>query len=280
MAPIKVGLAGITGKFGQLVAKHLLKNPNVELRGYCRNAAKLSSRLSSSPKLKIIEGESFDDARIHEFVSGLDVVVCTYLGDTNLMIEGQKKLIDACEEADVPRYVASDFSADYTKLELGQIASKDASIHIKAYLETKKSVKGIYVLIGGFMDTIVNPWFNLWDKEKGVLKYWGEGNEVFEGTSYDNAAEFTAALAVDKDAIGIQRCEFFFPKMIYKEACKAYRLAVVGERTTMFGLQKAIENVHGVKLKMERHGSLDDMYKRLQQLKAQNPNNMMSYLPM
>ena len=36
------------------------------------------------------------------------------------------------------------------------------------------------------------------------------GNEVWEGTSYDNAAEYTAAIALDSQAVGIQRSKLSF----------------------------------------------------------------------
>jgi hypothetical protein len=58
-------------------------------------------------------------------------------------------------------------------------------IHVKAYLETKKTTKGVHILIGGFMDPVLSPFFNIWDPENQTLRYWGEGDEPFEGTSID-----------------------------------------------------------------------------------------------
>lgn len=97
-----VGIAGITGKFARILASHLLKHSDISTRGYCRNASKVSAPLTSSSQVQIIQGEAFDKERIRTFV------VCCYLGDDNLMLEGQKVLIDACEENKVPRYIASD----------------------------------------------------------------------------------------------------------------------------------------------------------------------------
>lgn len=137
-----------------------------------------------------------------------DVVICAYLGDDTLMVEGQKKLIDSCEASGVPRYIASDWSLDYTKLQLGDLFPKDPMIHVKAYLETKKGVKGVHVLVGGFIDPLFSPFFQIWNPETATLKYWGDGTEIWEGTSYENAAEYTAAVAVDPTATGVQKCEF------------------------------------------------------------------------
>lgn len=208
MATLTVGLAGITGKFGRLLASKLLENPEISLRGYARNPAKVDASLSQSPKVQLFQGEAFDDVAIKTFVTGCDVVVCSYLGDDNLMINGQKKLIDAADEAGVARYVASDWALDYTKLELGQLFPKDPMIHVKAHLDTKTNVKGVHILIGGFMDPILSPFFSVWEPESKTLRYWGEGTEPWEGTSYANAAEFTAAVVADKSAVGIKKCKF------------------------------------------------------------------------
>lgn len=122
------------------------------------------------------------------------------------MVDGQKKLIDACEEAGVKRYIASDWALDYTKLQLGELFPEDPMIHMKAYIETKKVVKGVHILIGGFMEPVMSPFFQIWDPQSRSLRYWGEGVEPMEVTSYANAAEFTATVAVDAEAVGIQKC--------------------------------------------------------------------------
>lgn len=55
-----------------------------------------------------------------------------------LMVDGQNARTHACEQANVLRYIASDWSLNYTKLEFGQLFPKDPMKHVKAYLETKK----------------------------------------------------------------------------------------------------------------------------------------------
>lgn len=204
---ITVGIAGITGKFGGLLATHLAKNANVELRGLCRTPSKLPDSLRASTRVKIFEGGAFDEHAISPFAKGCDVLVCAYLGNNQLMVDGQKLLIDACEKENVPRYIASDWSVDYTKVSLGQLFPKDAMKHVKAYVEAQKNTKGVHVLIGGFMNTLFSPFFGLWDAKSTTIRYWGDGTEQFEASTYDNAAEYTAAVAVDANATGIQRCE-------------------------------------------------------------------------
>ncbi|GKT82582.1 nmrA-like family protein [Colletotrichum tofieldiae] len=145
---LTIGLAGITGKFGRLLASKLIKNPNITLRGYYRDPKRVNATLASSPQVHLFQGEAFNEDNIRKFVKGCAVVICAYLGDDKLMIEGQKKLIDACEVEGVPRYIASDWALDYTKLEFGELFPKDPMKHVKAYLDNQKTVKGVHILIG------------------------------------------------------------------------------------------------------------------------------------
>ncbi|KAI9150497.1 hypothetical protein HJFPF1_10265 [Paramyrothecium foliicola] len=258
MSSLTVGVAGITGKFGRLLAIQLLKNPNVTLRGYARDTTKAAAIFSNSHRVHLFQGGAFDAAAIKPFVDGCDVVVCSYLGDDKLMIDGQKALIDACEGAGVPRYVASDWALDYTKLKLGELFPKDPMIHVKAYIETKHTVKGVHILIGGFMDPILSPFFQVWDPATKSLRYWGEGTEPWEGTSYVNAAEFTAAVITDPSAVGIKK--------------------FLGDRKSIKQIVEVFEKVYGFAPKLERLGSLDDLKTLMHARQAENPADVYSYM--
>ncbi|KAF4968325.1 hypothetical protein FSARC_4271 [Fusarium sarcochroum] len=258
MSSLTVGIAGITGKFGRLVASKLLQNPNINIRGYARDPSKVIPSIAESPRVKLFKGEAFDDASIKPFVTGTDVIICSYLGADDLMVDGQKKLIDACDEAGVPRYVASDWALDYTKLKPGQLLPKEAMIQIKAYLETKKTTKGVHILVGGFMDPLLSPFFSIWDSQSQTLRYWGEGDEPFEGTSYENAAEFTATIVADKSGVGIKK--------------------YLGDRKSIKEIAAAFDKVYGVKPRLERLGSLEDLKTKMHALREKNPADIYSYL--
>ncbi|KAL4962482.1 nmrA-like family protein [Aspergillus stella-maris] len=242
---MKVGIAGITGKFARRLVTHLLSSADktLTIKGFCRDASK---------------GNAFDKEAIAKFAEGLDVIVCCYLGDDELMVNGQKLLIDACEAANVPRYVASDWALDYTKLKFGELFPKDPMIHVKAYLDEKKSVEGVHVLIGGFMEPIFSPFFNIVDVQTNTIRYWGEGTEVMEGTTYDDAAKYTAKVVLDKDAKGI--------------------LKFLGGRSTIQEIAKSYEEVYGVPATLEKRGSLDDLYKTMHDMRAKDPQNIYSYM--
>ncbi len=203
-----VGIAGFTGKFARLLASSLLEqSPDVSIRGFARDPSKVDSSAFSTANIQLFQGDAYDVEKIRPFVHGCDVVVCCYLGDDNLMIEGQKLLIDVVEEEDVPRYVASDWSLDWTKLKMGELFSKEPCQRIKAYLDRKQNVKGVHILVGGFTDVLFAPFFKIWDRDNKTFRYWGNGDEVWECTTYLNSAQYTAAVCLDRDAIGVWRCK-------------------------------------------------------------------------
>ncbi|KAK1149586.1 hypothetical protein N8T08_005135 [Aspergillus melleus] len=252
-----VGIAGITGKFAKRLVSHILKRPDVAIRGYCRDPSKVPETISSSSQVTLIQGDAFNKDAITTFAKSCDVIVCCYLGDDKLMVEGQKMLIDACDECDVPRYVASDWALDYTKLKLGELFPKDPMIHVKAYLETK-TVQGVHILIGGFMEPIFSPFFNIYDPQSQTFRFWGSGEEVMEGTTYDNAAEFTAAVTVDEKAVGV--------------------LKFLGGRATIKEIAVSFEKVYGIKPSLESRGSLEDLYKTMHEKREKNPMDIYSYM--
>lgn len=121
------------------------------------------------------------------------------------MIDGQKTLIDACIAEGVPRYIASDWSLDFRGLALGDHPSKDPMKHVQAYLEEKESegkIKGVHILNGGFMEVIWAKFLGLVDADKGEFRYYGTGDEKLEMTTMEDAANFTAEVAVDSNGNG------------------------------------------------------------------------------
>lgn len=204
-ATTTIAIAGITGTLARLITKHLLKHPSVHINGLCRTPSKLSASLRSNPRLTVFQCEANETTVIREAVRKVDAVICCYLGDNNVMVEGQKHLIDACIAEGVPRYIASDWCMDFRKLSFGDHPPKDPMKHIQAYLEEHEDqIAAVHILNACFLE---RPWVGLWDAENECFNYWGTGDEKWEFTSYDNAAEFTAEVALDNEATGFLSCK-------------------------------------------------------------------------
>ncbi|KAH6694292.1 hypothetical protein BKA61DRAFT_498900 [Leptodontidium sp. MPI-SDFR-AT-0119] len=210
--PLLVAVAGVSGRFGRCVVQELLKKPDILVRGLVRDSSKVAVVIRSSPAFELLEGDVTDSITLRQLVKGADVVISALMGSDSFMFEAQKQLIDLSEEAKVPQ--------------------------IYEYLQGK-SIKGVHVLIGAFLDTFWTHWFGIWNPEELSLSFWGTGDEVWELTSYENTAEFVAEVALDNNATGIQN--------------------FVGDRTSIRGIAEIFEEVHGQKPSLKQLGSLNDL---------------------
>lgn len=269
-----IGIAGVTGKFASCVLKSLLQNPEVSVRGFCRDPSKLPPSITNFPKINIVKGEFNDKNALESFVTGTDVVICCYLGDTELMCEGQKLLIDACVAKNVPRYIAGDFSVDITKIPYGALPAKDPCKDVMEYLESK-DIQGVHILIGVFMETFWSDFMQIWDPRRKRLSYWGTGHEIWESTTYGTAADFTAAVAMDKTAVGIQQCKYTAAANIWMKLIST----VLGDRKSLFEIVRIFANAYGYKPDFHNLGSLEDLRRSMHKSLQTNPTNVMGWMP-
>jgi hypothetical protein len=202
----KVAIAGITSKLAQRIAAEILsKHPNAQICGSSRDTSKLPNALKESTRITLIDSDPYDVSALRTLILGADVVICCYFADNETMVNGQKTLIDLCEEEGVPRYIASDYTVDFRGLEFGDIPMKDPMKHVQPYLETKKVVKAVHVLVGMFMETFWTG-FEALDAETKTFRYWHGGNVKFDMMSMKGVAEYVAALALDPKAVGFFKC--------------------------------------------------------------------------
>lgn len=205
MSTTTVCVVAMTGRLGSKIVQNLLLHPSVQVRGLCRDKSKVPESLSSNPRLSLVQGNSDDGEAARSAVRGCSAVVCCYLGSNELMTDGQKVLIDACVAENVPRYIASDYTLDYTRIQPTDIPSKEPMFLIREYLQGKP-IQGVHVLNGAFLET----WFGflgIWRPKEYKLTYWGTGDEKWEMTTYDDTSRYVAEVALDPTANGTLKCE-------------------------------------------------------------------------
>ncbi|RAO70144.1 uncharacterized protein BHQ10_006156 [Talaromyces amestolkiae] len=254
-----VGIAGISGKLAQCLVKELLKYPEIVIRGYCRSLQKLPPSISQSKRIVLIKGGYDDRENARKFVQGSDVVVCCYYGGPELMTHGQEILIDACEDAGVNRYIASDFAVDYTKIPRDAIFPKKSAQIVMEYLTTKK-VSGVHILTGGLMETFWSDFFGLYNSDNRSISFWGTGDEQWDLTTCTTAAAYTAALALDRNAKGVFRFR--------------------GDRKSIKDIKGIFETVYGIPLHLKQKGSIDELYQTVEESFNMNPEDISSWAPM
>ncbi|GFF57173.1 elongation factor 1-gamma [Aspergillus udagawae] len=253
-----VAIAGLTGKFAQCVASVLQTYSDVSIRGFCRSPEKLPECLISETNVEVIKGEFDDASAVLEFVRGADVVICCYFGSPEVMVRGQKLLVDACEQACVSRYIASDFAVDYTKIPAGALFPKESARIIRDYLASK-NVAGVHILTGGLMETFWSEFFGCWDRNTQSLSFWGTGEEKWDLTTYETAAAYTAAAALDKSAVGVLRFR--------------------GDRKNMLEIKEIFNEVYHAPVHLVALGSVKELYKEVQELFNNNLGDVMRWAP-
>ncbi|KAH8657221.1 hypothetical protein BGZ60DRAFT_532068 [Tricladium varicosporioides] len=260
----RVAIVGFTGKIARMITKSILKShPDVEIHGICRSASKVDPSISSHPNVKIFEAESMDLAALQKGLAGTSVCICCYLGPHALMIDGQKTLIDACIAENVPRYIASDWSLDFRNLKLGDHPAKDPMKHIQTYLEEKEAegeIKGVHILTGAFMEVMWAPFLGIVDANEGVFKYWGTGDEKYDTITYEDAAKFTAEIAVDPNANGF--------------------INVLGDRKSVKEMAQVYQKVYGIEPRVERLGSLEELFTKMTTVFNKSPQNIFAWMGM
>jgi nucleoside-diphosphate-sugar epimerase len=101
----------------------------------------------------------------------------------------------------------------------------------------------------------------LLDRERGVVRYWGDGTTAIDWTTWEDTARFTVAAALDDRPV---------PE----------RLFVAGDRMDVRTFARTYEAVHGRALTLERLGSLAELEAETLRRLATEPQNMFAWLPL
>jgi len=260
----RIAIVGFTGKMARLITTSLLaRHPTVQIHGVSRSLDKVDAKYRSNPNVKLFQAASTDKSALQHALAGTSACICCYLGDRELMTDGQKLLIDACVAEGVPRYIASDYSLDFSKLAFGDHPGKDPMKHVQVYLEElekKNKIKGVHVLNGAFMEVIWAPFLGMVNAAEGIFRYFGTGDEKLDMTTYEDTAKFTAEVAVDPNANGFVK--FLGDKKSVKELAQLYHQA------------------YGVEPQVQHLGSLEDLYAKMTAAFKENPANYYAWMGM
>ena len=132
-------------------------------------------------------------------MQGASCVISALSGLREVIIDTQTHLLEAAVEANVPRFISSDFSIDYTKLPDGSNRNLDLRREFSKIADQVSATKPISVTTtfnGAFMDMLTGQAPIILFKFKRVL-FWGDADQKMDFTTIDNTASFTASAALD-----------------------------------------------------------------------------------
>ena len=188
-------VAGATGNLGMRIVRHLSQK-NAEIRVIVRSESdpkKIKMLETLGAKIYRIDHWSLDELIIP--CQGASCVVSALAGLREVIIDAQKVLLDAAIAANVPRFIPSDFSLDFTKFSYGENRNLDLRREFHEYLD-KTSISPTSVLNGAFTDMLTDQMPLILVKQKLIL-YWGDADHKWGFTTIENTAEYTTNVAID-----------------------------------------------------------------------------------
>lgn len=188
-------VVGATGHLGAKIVKALLAK-DVEVRAIVRLETETKKIKDLEQKgVKVFQVDTSNKSEISKHCIGGHCLISALAGLEETVIDAQKIFLDAAVQANVPRFIPSDYSSDFTNLKEGQNRNLDFRRKFHEYI-AQTSIKATTIFNGPFMDLLITDMPLILFKQKKIL-CWGNANQIIEFTTIDNVAEFTAAAAVD-----------------------------------------------------------------------------------
>jgi uncharacterized protein YbjT (DUF2867 family) len=190
-------LAGATGDLGQRIARELLER-DVQLRVLTRPGSDTAAALfGDNNRIDIVTAYS-DHAALTAAVSGVDVVVSAVSGVRPVIVDAQRALLKATVAAGVPRFIPSDYSADYRQITPGSNRNFEIRREFAADVDAAP-VRATSILNGMFTDLLTDEAPMILFGRRRVL-FWSSADQVLDFTTKDDVARVTALAALDNDA--------------------------------------------------------------------------------
>lgn len=190
-------VAGATGNLGLRIVKALV-NKDAEIRVVVRSNSDIEKiKELENLGVKIYQVSSWNLEELKTSCVSVSCVVSALAGLREVVIDAQKVLLDAAIAADVPRFIPSDYSLDFTKFLYGENRNLDLRREFHEYLD-KTSITATSIFNGAFTELLIDEMPMILFKQKLIL-YWGNKDYKLGFTTMDNTAEFTANVALDSN---------------------------------------------------------------------------------
>ena len=227
-------VAGATGNLGGRIAR-ALRERGANVRALVRHGT-ARDKLERLQELGV-EMAAVDLRSASEVIpacTGMSCVVSALQGLRDVIVDAQTVLLDAAIKADVPRFIPSDYSIDFTKFPAGENRNLDLRREFHKRLD-ETSISATTIYNGAFAELLIGQMPLILFKLKRVL-YWGNPDQRMDFTTMDDTAAFTARAALDPST----------PRF----------LRIAGDQLSARDLTVLVSEVTGKKFKLFRAGSL------------------------
>ena len=207
MAQPIIVLAGATGDLGTRIAKALTAR-GAGVRALVRDDAPSADRdRLSALGLSVAQADIADAGSVARACEGASCVVSALNGLRDVIMGRQGMLLDGAVQAGLPRFIPSDYSADFTRTRQGDNRNLDLRREFMAHADAvsaQAQIQVTSVLNGAFMDMLGAEMPIIQPRIRRVL-HWGSADQLLDFTTKDDVAAYTAAAALDEAAPRILR---------------------------------------------------------------------------
>ena len=203
MAQPTILIAGASGDLGGRIAKALIVR-GATVGALVRTEATADHREPlAAAGLTIVPVDVSDVGSVAAACRGAACVVSALNGLHDVIVGRQSVLLEGAVKAGVPRFIPSDFSADFTGTEPGYNRNFDLRREFMV-LADRAPIKTTSILNGAFMD-MLGVEMPIIQKGIRLALYWRSADQKLDLTSKDNVAAFTAAAVLDETTPRILR---------------------------------------------------------------------------
>lgn len=255
----KIVVAGGTGTLGGRIVNALLQK-GAEVHAVVRpgtDKAKIA-RLEQAG-VTVVPVALTDVAGLTQASQGAAIVVSVVSGLHEVIVEAQTNLVKAAIAAGVPRFIPSDYSADFARLAPGLNRNLNLRQEFHDYLD-KAPIRATSILNGGFADMLVRQMTPLFDLKASKVSYFGDADQLLDFTTMDNVADYTANAALDGSAPEVLR--------------------IAGATFSPRQLAETAGEITGSQFELVRAGSLDDLQAFIQRERAADPDRDKNVFPL
>lgn len=198
-----IAVAGATGDLGGRICKALVRR-GASVRALVRPDAadRDVARITEMGATPV----RADPARIDSMAAGVEGAACVVSalnGLRDVIVGRQTVLFDAALRAGVPRFIPSDYSADFTRTRPGRNRNFDFRREFMGFTD-RAPIRVTSILNGAFMDMLGREMPIIQPGIRRVL-YWRSADQPLDFTTEDDVAAYTAAAALDPDPPRILR---------------------------------------------------------------------------
>jgi uncharacterized protein YbjT (DUF2867 family) len=196
--PTTIVVTGATGNLGGRLVNSILKE-GAAVRALVRTGTPEEKREALRRSgASVAEVDFHQLEQVVKACAGASCVVSTLAGLRDVIVDMQQVLLEGSVKAGVPRFIPSDFSADYTRWPQSENRTLDPRREFKRILD-KTAIGSTSILNGAFLDLLLGP-FPAFNLEARTVTYWGDPDSKLEFARLDDVAAFTALAALDASA--------------------------------------------------------------------------------